>query len=209
MKRSYLIIFILILLFSWNDTNQVMAATGITKAEQLILDKMKAGVEFNEEMKYLPISYANQAENEFISNKVDITEEQAELIIQKMDEAIRIMNDSGMSDITNMQSSEVLFSLLTLVSEVADEVNYEVAIDIANRSVNIKNPEGDTVFIAKNTVNQTGYRVSSMSWLSGILSILLMSSISVVIILVTGRRDRCLLSNAIARTRAFGKKHEE
>ncbi len=209
MKRSYLIIFILILLFSWNDTNQVMAATGITKAEQLILDKMKAGVEFNEEMKYLPISYANQAENEFISNKVDITEEQAELIIQKMDEAIRIMNDSGMSDITNMQNSEVLFSLLTLVSEVADEVNYEVAIDIANRSVNIKNPEGDTVFIAKNTVNQTGYRVSSMSWLSGILSILLLSSISVVIILVTGRRDRCLLSNAIARTWAFGKKHEE
>jgi hypothetical protein len=164
MKKNYLLILIVTLLLPLIGSNNAMAATGVSDAEQLILDKMRAGAEMNGEIKYLPVAYLNQAENEFISNKVDLTVEQAELIISKIDDAVDIISELDTVDMVNIQNSEVALQLLTLVSEVATEVDYEVSVDIANRSINVRNPEGNTVFIAKNGINQTGKSVSPAMW---------------------------------------------
>ncbi len=190
MKKKYLLIFILTLLLTLIGSSNAMAATGISAAEQLILDKMKAGADINGERKYLSTAYVNQAENEFIRNKVDLTKEQAEFINAKIDEAIAVISEVGVVDIANLQNSEVAFQLLSLVGEVANEVNYEVSVDIANRSINVKNPEGDTVFIAKNTVNETGNSNGDELWIAElILSILSICCLPLLLFVIIKRRN--------------------
>lgn len=163
MKRSYLLFITITILFSIISSNKAFAATGLSEAELAILVKLRAGAEINGEQKYLPSTYINQAENEFLSNEDDITEEQAAIIIKKVDEATDIINDMNIVDIANVQNSEAVFQLMTLVSEAASVVNYDVSINIADRSVSIRNKEGDTVFIAKDIVNQTGYSINPIT----------------------------------------------
>ncbi len=190
MKKNYLLIFILTLLLTLTISSNAMAATGISAAEQLILDKMKEGADINGDKKYLSSAYVNQAENEFLRNKVDLTKEQAEFIIAKIDEAIAVISEVGAVDIANIQNSEVAFQLLSLVGEVANEVNYEVSVDIANRSINVTNPEGDTVFIAKNTVNETGNTSGDAVWMIIlILSILSISCVPLLLFHIINRRN--------------------
>lgn len=210
MKKNYLLILILTLLFCWYGTNNALAATGISDAEQLILDKMRAGAKINGEMKYIPIAYVNQTENEFMSNNEDLTEEQAALVIAKIEEAVKLISQMGTVDIMNIQNSEVALELLTIVGEVANEVNYEVSFDIANRSVNVKNPDGGTVFLAKNIVNQTGFNIPSIVLVSGlILSIVMVSIVSSVILIITGRRDQRLQQRIYHGRSAIGTYYEE
>jgi hypothetical protein len=158
MKRNYLRIVILTLLFSWIGSGYAMAASGISEAEQSVLDKLRAGAVIDGVKQYLPAIYINQAENEFIGNEVDLTKEQAEAIITKIDEAIAIISDMDDVDMANVQNSEVALKLLTLVGEAAEVVDYKVSLDLSNKSIDIKNSDGDTVFIAKELVNQTGFR---------------------------------------------------
>lgn len=178
MKKNYLLIVILTLLFTLIGPGKAMAATGISDAEQSILDKLKSGAVINGEMSYLPISYVNQAENELISNEVDITEEQADMIINKIDEAIEIMSVMGNVDSNNIPYSEAALRLLTVATEAANAMDYEVSVDIVNSSIEVKNSEGDTVFITKNMVNQTGYNDYSVFINFGlVLSVLIIGSV--------------------------------
>ena len=133
-----------------------MAATGISDAEQLILDKLESGAEISGDMSYLPIAYVNQAENELIGNEVDLTAKQADMIISKIDEAIEIISEMGNVDMNSIPNSEAALRLLTVATEAASAVDYEVVVDIVNSSIDVRNSDGDTVFIAKNIVNQTG-----------------------------------------------------
>lgn len=157
MKKNYFLITILTLLLTLIGPGKAMAATGISDAEQSIIDKLKSGAVIDGEMSYLPIAYVNQAENELISNEVDLTEEQADMIINKIDEAIEIMSVMGNVDSNNIPNSEAALRLLTVATEAANAMDYEVSVDIVNSSIEVKNSEGDTVFISKNIVNQTGY----------------------------------------------------
>ncbi len=168
MKKYYVLIAILTLIFTLISPNYAMAATGISDAEQLILDKLKSGAEINGDMCYLPTAYINQAENELIGNEVDLTAEQVDVVVSKIDEAIEIMSVMGNVDINNIVHSEAALRLLTVATEAANAVDYEISVDIVNSSIDVRNSEGDTVFITKNMVNQTGYSDCSMyvnSWL--------------------------------------------
>ncbi|MDF2908059.1 MAG: hypothetical protein K0R34_3380 [Herbinix sp.] len=163
MKKNYLLIAFLTLLFTLNNPGNAKAATGISDAEQLILDKLVSGAEINGEMSYLPVAYINQAENELIRNDVDLTAKQADMIISKIDEAIEIISEMDNVDMNSIPNSEAALRLLTVATEAASAVDYEVSVDIVNSSIDVRNSEGDTVFIAKNMVNQTGY--NDDSWL--------------------------------------------
>ncbi len=156
MKKYYMLIAILILLFAMSRPENAMAATGISDTEQLILDKLKSGAEINGVKSYLPNAYINQVENELIGNEVDLTVEQTDLVISKIDEAIEIMSVMGIVDMNNIANSEAAFKLLTVATEAAKALDYEVSVDIVNSSIDVRNSEGDTVFVTKNMVNQTG-----------------------------------------------------
>jgi hypothetical protein len=117
---------------------------------------LESGAEINGEMSYLPIAYVNQAENELIGNEVDLTAKQADMIISKIDEAIEIISEMGNVDMNSIPNSEAALRLLTVATEAANAVDYEVSVDIVNSSIDVRNSDGDTVFIAKDIVNQTG-----------------------------------------------------
>lgn len=187
MKKNYLLIGILSLLFTMISPNNALAATGISDAEQLILDKLKSGAEINGEMSYLPIAYLNQAENELISNEVDLTVEQADVIISKIDEAVELISAMGNVDMNSLPNSEAALKLLTVATEAANAIDYEVSLDIVNSSIDVRNSEGDTVFIAKNMVNQTGFY--DPSWLMYTQLILTVITIGTIFIVIYNSKD--------------------
>jgi hypothetical protein len=163
-----MLIAILTLLLIMISPNNAMAATGISDAEQKILDKLRSGAEINGEMSYLPTAYINQAQNEMIGNDVDLTVEQADVVISKIDEAIDIMSVMGNVDMNSITNSEAALKLLTVATEAANAVDYEISVDIVNSSIDVRNSEGETVFVSKNMVNQTGYSGYSLlrnTWL--------------------------------------------
>jgi hypothetical protein len=182
-----MLIAILALIFTLNSHGNAMAATGISDAEQLILDKLVAGAEMNGEMSYLPIEYVNQAENELIGNEVDLTAKQADMIISKIDEAIEIIAEMGNVDMNSIPNSEAALRLLTVATEAASAVDYELSVDIVNSSIDVRNSEGDTVFIAKNMVNQTGF--NDYSWLMNIQLILMVTTICTILMVIYKSKD--------------------
>ncbi len=162
MKKKYMMIVIFILLVTLINPGYAMAASGLSDAEQAILDKLRAGAVIDGEMSYLPIGYINQVENELLSNEVDLTKEQADMLVKKIDEAIEIMSTIGYVDSNTIPTSEAAFKLLTVATEAANVLDYEVSVDIVNSSIELKNSDGDTVFISKNMVNQTGKSDSAL-----------------------------------------------
>ncbi|MDF2486113.1 MAG: hypothetical protein K0R46_2281 [Herbinix sp.] len=210
MKKNYLFVLILTTFWSLNSLDYAMAATGLSEAEQMILNKLEAGVEIDGEMSYLSVSYLNQAENELIKNEIDITVEQAGAIIKKIDEVLAVISGMSLVDITNLQGSEAAFQLLTLIDEAAKEIDYEVSIDISDRSVNIRNPEGDTVFVASNGINQTGaHSIPRLEM--GLLFLWLLiicCAASVVVIMITGK-EKQELQRWQMNNKGIGMNHEK
>jgi hypothetical protein len=157
MKRKLMVVILVTILMCLAGTEYVLAATGVSEAEQTILDKMKAGVEVNGKVVHMPVSYINQAENELIKNEVDLTSEQAAVINQKIEEAMEIVKTISLKDLTEMRKPEAVFKLIKIVDEAAAEIDYKVSIDFRTMALNITNPKGDTVFVSKNSINQTGF----------------------------------------------------
>ena len=157
MKKNYLLMLIVIVGIWMAGSRQALAATGLSDAEELILDKLRAGVEVDGELRYIPVSYLNQIENELIKNKTDLTTEQAGIAWDKLNKVLQFMGDMQIQDVMNIKSSETAFKLLSLISEAASEIGYSVSIDLADRTISVENPEGEAVLIAKNTINQTGF----------------------------------------------------
>ncbi len=156
MKKGFLFVLILTTILSLINTKDAIAASGISETEKLILDKLNAGADFSGKKQYLSVSYINQIENEFISNNVDISEEQAEFVVKKIDEAIDLVKDKDIDNVISLQNSEVALQLLTIIDEIATMFDYDIAIDLEDKSINVKNSEGDTIFISKSSINQTG-----------------------------------------------------
>ncbi len=156
MKRFWLILIVIagIQIFC---SQPVLAATGLSEAEELILDKLREGTVVDGELRYIPVSYLNQIENEMIRNKTDLNMEQADVVLDRMDKILQFMEEMHIQDVMNIENSETAFKFLTMVSEAASEIGYSVSVDLVDRTINIENPEGEAVLIANNTINQTGF----------------------------------------------------
>jgi hypothetical protein len=179
-KYQFLTLVLTIGMFFING-EYAMAATGLSEAEESILERLTEGVEMNGMVVRPPTAYLNQAENEFMKNKVDITMEQAAVINLKLDEIAEIVKTMDLYDITHYKNSSTARKLVTLVEEVAAEANYTVSIDIANKSFNIVNSNGNYVFMAKNVINQTGFDLS----LSVIVGSILISFIPICYVIAS------------------------
>lgn len=161
MKRKCSLIVVLTLLMCIADLEYALAATGLSKAEESILEELKTEIEIDGNPVKLPVAYLNQVENEFIKNKSDLTEEQAEIINSKIEEALGIVKTLDFKEQENALNYKSVLKLLQLVNEAAAVADYKVTFDIANYSVNITDPEGNIVYVAKNQINQTGSSVAS------------------------------------------------
>jgi hypothetical protein len=161
MKRKYhFLTLVLTIGMFFINSEYAMAATGLSEAEETILERLTEGVEMNGIIVRPPVSYLNQIENELVKNEVDITEEQAALINLKIEEAAELVKTVSMEDIVHFKNSDTAKRLIVLVEEVAEVANYTVLIDIENESFNVLNSNGNYVFMAKNVINQTGFDIT-------------------------------------------------
>ena len=175
-KKCILILVLTIGMFLFSSEN-AMAATGISDAEESILERLSEGIEMNGVIVNMPVSYLNQVENELMKNEVDITEEQAVIIRSKMDEAAEIVETMNISELMNFNNSNSVKQLIKLVEETASIANYTVSFDFANASANIVDSDGNYVFVAKNTINQTGYDITETIIVGSVLVVLLAACI--------------------------------
>lgn len=138
------------------------AITGVSAAESRILEELKAGAEVNGVVRTIPAAYLNQVENELIKNKIDLSNEQAEIILGKIEEARQLLKTLNIKDLNDIKNTETVLRLLTLIDEAASAAKYTVSIDLAKMSVNIINPEGEMIFVSTNTINQTGSDIDNV-----------------------------------------------
>ena len=175
-KKCILILVLTIGMFLFSSEN-AMAATGISDAEESILERLSEGIEMNGVIVKMPVSYLNQVENELMKNEVDITAEQAAIIRSKMEEAAEIVATMNMSELMDFNNSDSVKQLIRLVEETASIANYTVSFDFANASANIVDSDGNYVFVAKNTINQTGYDITETIIVGSVLVALLAACI--------------------------------
>lgn len=179
MKRRLILTILMTTWIVLMSSVQAFAITGLSAAESRIMEKIKVGAEINGVTRTIPAAYLNQVENELIKNKVDITDEQAEIILGKIEEAQDILRTLNIKDLNDINNTEAVLRLLTLIDEAASAANYKVSINLAKMSVNVVNPEGEMIFFASNTINQTGFNLSG--WLP-LCTFMLAISLCVLII---------------------------
>lgn len=177
MKKKCILILVLTMGMFLLSSENAMAATGISDAEESILERLSEGIEMNGVIVKMPVSYLNQVENELMKNEVDITAEQAAIIRSKMDEAAEIVETMNMSELMDFNNSDSVKQLIRLVEETASIANYTVSFDFANASANIVDSDGNYVFVAKNTINQTGYDITETIIVGSVLVALLAACI--------------------------------
>lgn len=136
-------------------------AAGLTKSEQEIINKLKAGIEVDGKVIDVPASYLNQAENEMAKNKTDITATEANAIIGNVDKAQAIMEKEGITSISELKTSDSANQIVSLAKSAATTAGYTVAYNAAKGVVSVKNPDGKTVFTTKNVINQTGFDLTN------------------------------------------------
>jgi hypothetical protein len=161
MKRRYrFLTLVLTIGMLFMNTEYAMAATGLSEAEESILDRLTEGVEMNGMVVRPPVSYLNQIENELIKNDMDITQEQARLINLKIEEAADLVKTVSMEEIVQFKNSDIAKKLIVLLEEVAEIANYTVLIDVENETFNVLDSSDNYVFMAKNVINQTGFQIT-------------------------------------------------
>ena len=177
MKKKSILVFVLTIGMFLINSEYAMAATGISDVEELVLDRLREGIEMNGIVVQIPVSYLNQVENELMKNDIDITAEQAVIVNSKIDEATEMVKTMSMADIVNLKNSDTSKQLIGLVEETAAVLDYSVSINMTDGSVNIINSDGNFVFVTKNAIKQTGFELTETVIVGSILVILLATCI--------------------------------
>ncbi|HWT27735.1 MAG TPA: hypothetical protein VN131_07320 [Mobilitalea sp.] len=181
MKRKIVFAVILTILMCIVSSEYATAATGLSVGEQSILDKLKTGIEIKGKVEHIPVTYINMVENEFIKNETDITPEQAAAIIGKLDEAIDIVKTAGLKDVADIKTSTEALRIMKLADEAAGIVHYSLSINLSDMSLNITDPEGNSILVSKSGINQTGFDLTS-ALIVGLVLIIILIACAVTVI---------------------------
>jgi hypothetical protein len=175
MRKKSLAGLALTLIMCLMASTSAMAATGLSKAEESILDNLKAGVEVNGKVVAVPASYINQAKNELMKNDVDITAKQAATINEKIDEAAAIVKKEKITKASDLKNSKEVNKVVELTKEAAGVAGYTVSYDAASGIVKVLDPDGNVVFTTKNVINQTGFDMQATA-VAGIAFVTLLAA---------------------------------
>lgn len=84
----------------------------------------------------ISISESDKVKVERYLNENEVTEEQADNIIAKVDEVIAIMNEAGESDITKL-SREDKDKIISIANGVADELGLTLSYDASSKTLSV------------------------------------------------------------------------
>ena len=124
-----------------------VSAAGINSAEQKILDELKTTVTMEGNVKTLPTSYINQAENYF--NTVELTDAQANEIVSKIEETKTFLTNTGAVNyaaLTDAQEEE----FISRCKEIAAVADLSISYEKSTQTVTVIDTDGKTVFTAAN-----------------------------------------------------------
>ena len=120
-------------------------AAGINAAEQKILDELRTSVSMQGTQKALPADYINQAENYL--NTVDITDEQADEMIRRIEDTKRFLAGTGAAnynELTDAQTDE----FVALSRKTVEVIDLRLSYDKSDRVVTMDDRHNKVVFTA-------------------------------------------------------------
>ncbi len=118
-------------------------AAGINAAEQKILDELHTTVTMQGAQKSLPVRYINQTENYL--NTVEVTEEQANEIIARIELVKAYLTSTGAANYDQMTDAQI-DTFVSKCQYVVDVVNLKIAYDKSTRVVPIIDQNGKVIF---------------------------------------------------------------
>lgn len=122
-----------------------VSAAGINAAEQSILDELNTTIVMNGVEKRVQPQYVNQAENYF--NTIEVTDEQAEQIIAKIDEIKTFLQGTSATKIAELTSEEA-DTVAELAQEALSVINLTLQYTKSTGAVSIVDADGTVVFSA-------------------------------------------------------------
>lgn len=127
------------------SVSSVAFAAGINDAEQKILDELHTTVTMNGVEKALPADYINQAENYF--NTVEITDEQANEVINGIEDSKAYLESTGASNFKSL-TSEQLDTFVSKCQSAVTPVGLTLSYEKSSNTTTIVDNSGNTVFTA-------------------------------------------------------------
>jgi hypothetical protein len=156
MKKSIVAV-VLTAVMCFATSTSAFAANGLSSAEQSILNKLQAGVEVDGHVVQVPAAYINQAENELMKNKTDLTAAQAKEINSIIDQVVALAKEENIKSAADLKASASKDKIVSLVKNAASVAGYKVALDAATGTVTVADPDSNVAFTSKNVINQTGF----------------------------------------------------
>ena len=156
--------------------------------EDAILDELQTSVDLGGNETYIPKRYVNQTENYFLEEGVDITEEQADEVIEKIGAVKDYLENADVESFGEL-SDEQIDEIVALANEAAGVVGLKLSYDKATGDVTVittgseggstkggssgRNSSGQVVATVNtngtdNTVKTTGFDIPGVSVIAGV-----------------------------------------
>lgn len=117
----------------------VSAASDVNDNEQAILDELETSVDLGGNETYLPEQYVNQTENYFLEDDVDLTEEEADEVIEKIGAVKDYLENAGVESFVGL-SDDQIDKVVALSNEAAGVVGLKLSYDKTTREVTVIKP---------------------------------------------------------------------
>lgn len=121
------------------------SAAGINDAEQAVIDELKTSVTMKGNTMVISDDYVNQAKNYF--NTIEMTDDESKEIVSIIKEGKTFLEGSGASNIADLSYSQKK-DLLAYGQEVVGVIDMTMSYDKTNKTLTIKDPNGNVAFNA-------------------------------------------------------------
>lgn len=146
----------------------VSAASDVNDNEQAILDELGTSVDLGGNETYLPDQYINQAENYFLEDDVDLTEDEADEVIEKIGAVKEYLEGTGVGSYAEL-SDDQIDEAVALSNEAAGVVGLRLSYDKSTRTVDVirigsdAEGAGNSTNGGSNARSSAGQKVASVS----------------------------------------------
>lgn len=117
----------------------VSAASDVNDNEQAILDELETSVDLGGNETFIPDQYYNQAENYFLEDDVDLTEDEADEVIEKIGAVKDYLENAGVSSFGEL-SDDQIDELVALANDAAGVVGLTLSYDKSGKTVDVVKP---------------------------------------------------------------------
>lgn len=121
------------------------SAAGINDAEQAVIDELQTSVTMKGNTMVISDDYVNQAKNYF--NTIEMTDDESKEIVSIIKEGKTFLEGSGASNIADLSYSQKK-DLLAYGQEVVGVIDMTMSYDKTNKTLTIKDPNGNVAFNA-------------------------------------------------------------